>query len=475
MQNIFTREQIIAKISQENPWWDNNSVNEYYRKLNQREYYKLFYSFLDQNQGKVISLMGQARVGKTIILHQCIDELIKIKHIKPQNICYLSLKNHIYNSIDLEDLLKYFIAEGPNKSFSSDIYIFFDDIQYVKEWESQLKTLASIHKKIRFIVSTSIAPGLKPGSEQITEEKFETFILPPITFHEYISKIEQHEHLVISKKKNDEGNDNEEAFEELNKHFIGYINYGGFPEISISDESNISHEKQIKSICDRILLIDLPGLYGIDDIQELNALFSYFAMNSGSEMSINSIAFSSGISKNTIKKYINYLQRAFLIKIIQRIDHNAKQFERANFFKVYLTNPCMRTALFSSIKRDDPFMPNMVETALFSQYTNNYIYDDVLQYARWAGGEIDLVFLNHSHKPIAVLEIKWSKGQFEKPEELKNVNYFCGNHNISSATITTVDMEETLTQNDFHYKFIPASLYCYESLKNLMEMKLMGW
>ena len=50
-------------------------------------------------------------------------------------------------------------------------------------------------------------------------------------------------------------------------------------------------------------------------------------------MSLDSISKSSGVAKNTIKKYISYLEAAFLIKIIHRIDNNGKVFQRANFLR----------------------------------------------------------------------------------------------------------------------------------------------
>jgi predicted AAA+ superfamily ATPase len=49
--------------------------------------------------------------------------------------------------------------------------------------------------------------------------------------------------------------------------------------------------------------------------------------------------------KARFKKYLTYLEAAFLIKTVHRVDVNAKTFKRATRFKVYLTNPSMRAAL----------------------------------------------------------------------------------------------------------------------------------
>ncbi len=92
-------------------------------------------------------------------------------------------------------------------------------------------------------------------------------------------------------------------------------------------------------IIDNVLLRDLPSLYGIQDIQELNSLFTTLALNTASEVSLEELSKNSGVAKNTIKRYIEYLEAAFLIRVVHRVDQNGRRFKRVNFFKVYLTNP----------------------------------------------------------------------------------------------------------------------------------------
>ena len=138
----------------------------------------------------------------------------------------------------------------------------------------------------------------------------------------------------------------------LNEKFIYYLNFGGYPEVIFSPQIQSDPARFIKSdIIDKVLLRDLPSLYGISDIQELNYLFITLAFNTANEVSLEELSKNSGVAKNTIKKYIEYLQAAFLIQVIHRVDRSSKRFRRTNYFKVYLTNPSMRAALFSPVKR----------------------------------------------------------------------------------------------------------------------------
>jgi predicted AAA+ superfamily ATPase len=151
------------------------------------------------------------------------------------------------------------------------------------------------------------------------------------------------------------------------------------------------------------LLRDLPSLYGIKDVQELNRFFSYLAYNTGNEFSYEKLCTDSGIQKDTLKKYLEYLEAAFLIKVLNKVDDTAKRLKRITSFKVYLTNPSLRTALFSPISETDHEIGNMVETAVLSQWMHREKLD--LNYARWKvgrnDGEIDLVLIDSKKfKPI---------------------------------------------------------------------------
>ena len=92
----------------------------------------------------------------------------------------------------------------------------------------------------------------------------------------------------------------------------------------------------------------------------------------------------SGIQKDTLKKYLEYLEAAFLVNVLNKVGVNAKRLKRITSFKVYLTNPSLRTALFSPITETDQEMGNMVETAIRSQSMHREQLD--LTYARWNDG-----------------------------------------------------------------------------------------
>lgn len=474
--NRFSEDQIIAKIQFENQWWETGEVDSFYTSMKRRLYFDLFSKLVDEkNIKRAVVLMGPRRVGKTVLLFHKVQQLID-SGIPPKRICYLSIENPIYNGMSLEEMLLLFIQSTKQKP-KDQLYIFFDEIQYLKDWEVHLKSLVDSYHNIKFVVSGSAAAALKLKSDESGAGRFTDFVLPPLTFNEYLN-LKGLSGLVLTKVDEILGPDAvipySDRISDLNQHFIDYINYGGYPEVSLSKEIQQNPSRYIKNdIIDKVLLRDLPSLYGIQDVQELNSLFTTIAYNTGNEFSYEELSVGSGVAKNTIKKYVEYLEAAFLIKRIERIDNNAKKFKRATYFKIYLTNPSLRTALFSPIKEVDSFMGNMVESAIFAQWAHNPTRK--LYYARWKNGEVDIVGLEATNqKPQWVAEIKWSDKYPDNPERLKSLNNFIQKNFLPFVVVTSKTIQKSVARKNTLFWFQPSSLYCYQVGKNAIKNRSMS-
>jgi uncharacterized protein len=467
----------IERLQYENPWWTSGNVQQTYQDMSKRLYFDLFFPFVKETDVKrAVVLMGPRRVGKTVMMYHTIQELIQNK-ITPQKIFFIGIDNPIYMHLSLEDILL-LAKEAVQLNSLEGCFVFFDEIQYLKDWERHLKVLVDSYPKTKFIVSGSAAAALRLQSSESGAGRFTDFMLPPLTFHEYIH-LKGLNHLV--QPKNIMYNGKEIPFftthdnKAFNKEFFHYLNFGGYPEVVLSEKIQSDMGRYVKNdIVDKVLLRDLPSLYGIKDVQELNSFFSYLAYNTGNEFSFERLGKDSGIAKEIIKKYLEYLEAAFLIKVIHKIDDNAKKFKRVTSFKVYLTNSSLRTALFSPIVETDKETGNMVETAIFSQWMHRENLD--LKYARWkmgrSEGEVNIVLLdNKLFKPQWCVEIKWSNRYDEKPQELSSLIYFCKQNNFKATLVTTIDIAENKTIDDINITYVPAAVYAYNIGVNTIEIK----
>jgi predicted AAA+ superfamily ATPase len=150
--------------------------------------------------------------------------------------------------------------------------------------------------------------------------------------------------------------------------------------------------------------------------------------------------------------------------VINKVDDHAKKFKSITSFKVYLTNPSLRTALFSPIEESDQETGNMVETAIFSQWMHRDNMD--LKYARWkmgrSEGEVDMVSIdNKLFKPQWCVEIKWSNRYYDKSRDLESLLFFCKKNGFKASVVTTVDILGNKTVDELELTFLPAAVYAY--------------
>jgi uncharacterized protein len=467
----FSEELITGRLRFENPWWVTGRIEPHYSSMSPRLYKELFHPLvIDCSVRRAVILMGPRRVGKTVLLYHSIQALLDAGH-DPQKIAFISIETPVYTNASPE-LLFNLCRKITGNTETKGWFIFLDEIQYLKEWERHLKSLVDSFPETKFVVSGSAAAALKLKSTESGAGRFTEFMLPPLTFNEYIHLLGL-QHLLRTTELTGSGEFPEALdIQKLNEEFLNYINYGGYPEVIFSESIRTDPGRYIRSdIVDKVLLRDLPGLYGINDVQELNALFTMIAWNSGQEFSLEELSKSSGgVDKNTLKRYIEYLEAAFLVRKLLRTDNNAKRFRRITQFKLYLTNPSLRSALFSPIAATDDHIGAMVETAVLAQW----MHSDQFRpwYARWSKGEVDLIGLSqNAFKPWWAAEIKWSNRYFDRPSELKSLLSFCQLNKLDQALVTTIDKHGLKEIDGIRLKFIPAAIYTWTVGHNIIKDK----
>ena len=424
---------------------------------------------LEPKLRRAVVLLGPRRVGKTILIHHLIDNLLK-DGIDAPRIAFVEMDHPLLHGQSLEAIVRQIEESAP--AYKGVRYLFFDEIQSHKDWEKHLKPLVDHRPDLRILVSGSAAAALKRQSNESGAGRFTDFLLPPLTFSEYLNLIPD----PAAIREKNPGLYILENIDRLNEQFVDYINFGGYPELALMPVVRSNPARFVKSdIVDKVLLRDLPQLYGIQDIQELNSLFTLLAFNTAEEVSFEQLAQRSGVAKPTIQRYIEYLEAAFLIKRVFRVDQDGKRYQRDRNFKVYLTNSAMYTGLFGARKPDEPEFGHLVETALFAQ---RFHEDARLNYARWGtdGFEVDLVESSAAFKPITALEIKWSDQFVPKPEQLKGLIKFSNKNRLPLSWATTRSkFGQTPLDGDGKIIHWPAAVLAFDYGLRVVQGRLAGY
>jgi len=166
-----------------NRWWEEGKVEEMYLKPFKRDLFYSLVKFLNTRQ--IILLYGIRRVGKTTILYQLIDYLLK-NGVNKKNILYFSFDEA---NVSLDEVLKNYseLVLGKDILKEKKIYLFLDEIQKLNNFQNQLKVYYDLYPNIKFIVSGSASLSIYKGVKESLAGRVYEFVLPLLSFSEYLT------------------------------------------------------------------------------------------------------------------------------------------------------------------------------------------------------------------------------------------------------------------------------------------------
>jgi uncharacterized protein len=455
MKDISDQE-VTEHLKRLNGWWTSGRIDVETEKLQSRAYLPAVQRLLtDTKLRRAVVLLGPRRVGKTVLIRHLIRALLAAGH-SSSRIAYVEMDHPLLRGRSLESLIRLMKVAAADEEDGLR-YFFFDEIQYLKDWEQDLKSITDHSPQLRLLVSGSAAAALKRKSNESGAGRFTDFLLPPLTFQEFLTLATDNPEM----SQEGPGHFRLGDLDKLNKQFEDYINFGGYPELALSESVRSDPARFIKSdIVDKVLLRDLPQLYGIQDIQELNSLFTLLAYNTAETVSPEDLSKKCGVGKPTIQKYIEYLEAAFLLKRVFRIDQSGKRYQRDRNFKIYLTNPSMRTGLFGPMTADKEGFGHLVETAIYAQ---TFHEDARLHYARWGSddNEVDMIRCDAALKPINAVEIKWTDKHASFCNESSALIKFCKHNALTHATISTRTRINMQTIGGVRVRAMPSAVLAY--------------
>lgn len=284
---------------------------------------------IDKNLIKVLT--GVRRCGKTVLLSQIQDYLLKSRSIPASNIISISLeskKNKKYR--DGDALYDYLISTC--ESLDGKVYIFLDEIQAVSKWEEVVSSL---------LVDTNCDIYITGSNSKLLSGELATLIAGRyIQIRVYPFTLSEAKAIQIENGKYT----SDEAL------FSDYLRHGGLPmRFSLED---ISLEPYLSDTYDAIVVKDIVQRNNIKDTGLLNMILSFLMDNIANPFSARSIVAAlktEGISTTveTVISYISYIKTAMIIYSAQRYDIKGKKLLTTNE-KYYAVDLGLRNCIKSS-------------------------------------------------------------------------------------------------------------------------------
>ena len=179
-----SNQQVTDHLKRLNLWWQTGRMDADTLAMHPRAYLApIRQLLLEPGLRRAIVLLGPRRVGKTILIRHLMADLLN-SGISPHRIAYVEMDHPLLHGQSLETLIRQIEEATPRDEGTR--YLFFDEIQSHKDWEKHLKPLVDHRPDLRILVSGSAAAALKRQSTESGAGRFTDFLLPPLTFSEYL-------------------------------------------------------------------------------------------------------------------------------------------------------------------------------------------------------------------------------------------------------------------------------------------------
>ena len=468
---IASRSDLLAVLRQFNPWWKNERMTELpsWKRAVFREVHQWV---TNPPAPRALLLSGARQIGKTTLLLQSIERLIA-DGVPPGQIIYATFDHPLLKLAGLDGLLELWREIEPAREGTE--YLFLDEIQYTKDWQTWLKLQVDFHKGRRITVTGSASPLVAEGQESGIG-RWHTVRLATLSFYEYLQikrvSVPQLPSIaslgeLLDWSAMDCMCTAADALP-LTGHFYDYLMRGGFPQCA-QVESVVAAQKLLREdIVDKVLKRDMTALYGVRRVLELEQTFLYLCLHDGGLLDMVDLGKNLEVKKPTAASYITLLEAAHLIYRLTPFGYG-KEVLRGRY-KVYLADAAIASSVLlkgKSLLEDASAMGAAVETAFFKHLYARY-YEQSVGFSYWRGKknqEVDIIAQVEGR--LVPFEVKYRQ-QSTGWAELKGMLEFCKERKVQVGYVITKDSRdfgvierETEPGVTLRLMKIPAPLACY--------------
>ena len=357
---------------------------------------------------KAIVLIGARQTGKTTSIMNIIRS--------QQNVLELDGDDRI-----IRNLLNEPGTEEIRNIIGNHKVIFIDEVQRINNIGLTAKIIVDKFKDVQLILSGSSSFEIRNSlSESLTGRKWE-YLMFPVTWLElenYVGYVK--------------------AIQQLEMRLL----YGMYPEII----THPSEEKErLKQLIDSYLYKDILAYSNIKKPGVLEKLLQALALQIGSEVSYNELAQLLQVDKNTVKSYIEILEKGFIIFTLAGFNRNLRN-EIKFGKKIYFWDCGVRNMIINNFNaldmRDDKgaLWENFIisERLKYNNYNNpfinSYFWRSITQQ------EID--YIEEENGKVSAFEIKWSENV-----KVKQISSFINNYNTEIQLINKSNFRKLLMEN----------------------------
>ncbi len=353
-------------------------------------------------KGKTILIFGARQVGKTTLINKIAGEI---------NEQTMVLNG---DEPDVKELLSNVTSRKLKAYFGNNKLVIIDEAQGIKDIGITLKLITDQLKDIQIVATGSSAFELADKTaESLTGRKYE-FKLYPLSFGELVAQ-----HGLLEEKR------------VLEHRMI----FGYYPEIVTNETLAKEH---LKLIAGSYLYKDILMLGKIKKTFLLDKILRALALQVGNEVSFNEIGNMVQAKGETVEKYIDLLEKAYIVFRLPALSRNVRN-EIKKGKKIYFCDNGIRNAILGSFNP----IENRTDTGALWE---NFVVSERMKFLRHSGNdtmmyfwrttqqqEIDLI--EEEESMLSAYEIKWQKRNVRFSKTFLNAYPDCKTHIIMKDNV----------------------------------------
>lgn len=302
--------------------------------LIRKSYVDQIMPFIDMPLVKILT--GVRRCGKSTIMLMLMDELKK-KGIPENRIVRFNFDTLEWQNVDAKQVFEIIKAKLiPNER----TYLFLDEIQEIEHWERLVNTfMEETDYDVDIIVTGSNSKMMSSEISTYLTGRYISFRIHPLSFAEYLEFRKEYSEL-----------------SDLNREFLRYMEYGGFPAVHLKQLTLDEAYVIVKDIYNTTVFTDIVKRNQIRKVDQLERIVKYAFDNIGNTFSANSIkkfmqSQSRKIDVETVYNYLSKLESAFILNRCSRKDLQGREILKTQE-KFYLADTSFKHAVLG-YRQDD--------------------------------------------------------------------------------------------------------------------------
>lgn len=347
-------------LASQNPWWKTGRVTFETNPFRRAIFDTLLSELANPD---VTVLVGPRRCGKTFLIHQLIEHLLK-NGVEKERIIYLQIEGYLKRKnliAEVMDFVKTVLVREPPSEFRNRVYLFIDEAHKLPAWSEEVKYWNDLKlPNLTIFVTGSSALNMLKGAGESLVGRARHAALLPLSFREFLSA-KYGIDIPTGEFREVYAYSISQHLEKIEIAFKDYLHRGGYPSLLHQDIGEAF--RNLLEWKDLSLQRDIFELEEVREIKNLNEMVFVLSSLIGNRINYSRIGGMVGLRVHSVKKYIGLLEDIFLLRE-QMVYSRKPYFSVRKERKICFTDCGMVNALNNNFELPEQFLPFLVENAV---------------------------------------------------------------------------------------------------------------